>query len=80
MNRPTNERIAPHKTPVPSVFFANTRSLTNKMDELRLEIVALKTTKDCCLLIFSEMWLNPSIPDTAVELASRTLHRVDRIW
>ncbi len=48
------------------------------MDELRLEIATHKTTKDCCLLIFSETWLNPSIPDVAVDLVGRTLHRADR--
>ena len=32
-------RVAPYKTPLPSVFLANARSLTNKMDELRLSIV-----------------------------------------
>ncbi len=74
----TRLKAAPHKIPLPSVFLANTRSLTNKMDELRLEIATHKTTKDCCLLIFSETWLNPSIPDVAVDLVGRTLHRADR--
>ncbi|KAK0154097.1 hypothetical protein N1851_003814 [Merluccius polli] len=71
-------RLAPHKTALPSIFLANVRSLVNKMDELRLRITTNKRIMDCNLLIFTETWLNPSVPDNAINLAERNIFRADR--
>ncbi|KAK0134286.1 hypothetical protein N1851_030137 [Merluccius polli] len=41
------------------------------MDELRLRITTNKRIMDCNLLIFTETWLNPPIPDNAINLAEQ---------
>ncbi len=66
-------RKRPHKPPLPSIFFCNARSLANKMDELKLLVASIKVVKHCCILLFTETWLHPSIPDTAIELAGHTV-------
>lgn len=33
---------------------------------------------NCCCMILSETWLDPSIPDAAIELAGHTAYRADR--
>ncbi|KAK0137684.1 hypothetical protein N1851_026114 [Merluccius polli] len=66
----------PYKPALPSLFLANARSLTNKMDEIRLQVVSGK--RDSCVAIVTETWLDEKIPDAAVELASRTVLRADR--
>ena len=71
-------RRQPFKPPLPSLFLTNARSLANKMDELKLQFSANKTVKDCCILLITESWLNPLIPDSAIELAGYTAQRHDR--
>ena len=71
-------RNRPHRPPLPSIFLANARSLANKMDELQSRITFDNFVRECCLLIVSESWLRPHIPDATVELAGRTIHRHDR--
>ncbi len=71
-------RKQPHKPPLPSIFLTNARSLANKMDELRLWVATNNIVKNSCVLLITETWLNSSIPDTAIELAGRTLYRHDR--
>lgn len=57
----------PLKPPLLSTLLSNVRSTTNKIDELRLQpTVALYST---------EAWLQPSAPDSAIELACGTVHR-----
>lgn len=34
--------------------------------------------ENSCILLFTETWLQPSIPDEAIELAGRTAHRHNR--
>lgn len=63
------------KPPLPSVFLANARSLANKRDELQLLIATNNIMKDCCILLITETWLNPLIPDAAMELAGRLAFR-----
>lgn len=66
----------PYKLGIPSLFLTNTRSLSNKIDELRLRI-----TSHCleyCVMIITETWLDSHTPDTAIELAGRIVYRVDR--
>ena len=71
-------RRRPNKPPLSSVFLTDVRSLANKMDELKLQAAMNNTVKDSCVLLFTETWLHSSIPDTAMELAGRTVHRHDR--
>lgn len=71
-------RRKPFKPPLPSLFLSNARSLANKMDELRLQIKANNCAKDACILLITETWLQPSIPDSAIELAGHTTQRHDR--
>ena len=74
----TRLRKRPFKPPLPSLFLTNARSLANKMDELRLQTSANRTVKDCCMLLITETWLHPLIPDSAIELAGYTAQRHDR--
>lgn len=60
---------------LPSIFLSNSRSLANKMDELKLQVATNNTVKDNCILVFKETWPHPSIPDTAIELAGHTVHQ-----
>ncbi len=71
-------RKQPFKPPLPSLFLSNARSLANKMDELRLQVKANNGAKDACILLITETWLQPSIPDSAIELAGYTTQRHDR--
>ncbi len=52
----------PTRPALPSLFLANVHSLDNKMDFLRLRMVALCEVRDCCDFIFTEMWLHDNIP------------------
>ncbi|XP_073669588.1 uncharacterized protein [Paramisgurnus dabryanus] len=69
---------APNRPPLPSLYVANARSLGNKMDELHLDLSNRTNIRDSSVVIITESWLNPEIPDAAVELAGRSLHRSDR--
>ena len=48
------------------------------MDKLRLCITNNKRIMDSNVMIFTETWLNSNSPDSAIELAGRYTHRVDR--
>ena len=48
------------------------------MNELQSQIAYNHFVRECCLLIVSESWLRPHIPDATVELAGRTIHCQDR--
>lgn len=52
--------------------------MAHKMDELELYIDGNHHICNCCNMIVSETWLHPRIPNAAVQLAGRTLHRWDR--
>ncbi len=69
-------QLAPHKSAVPSIFLANTRSLVNKMDDVRLRVT--NNRLDSCITVFTETWLHENIPDLAAELAGHSLYRADR--
>ena len=45
------------------------------MDDLELRIATKNFVRNCCALILTETWLHPAIPDNAVQLAGRTIHR-----
>ncbi|XP_016348215.1 uncharacterized protein LOC107693373 isoform X2 [Sinocyclocheilus anshuiensis] len=68
----------PHRPPLPSLFLTNTRSLANKMDELRLQVATNNIMKDSCILLITETWLHSFIPDSAIELVGYTAQRHDR--
>ena len=55
----------PHKPPLPSVFLANVRSIVHKMDDLELRIANNNFARDRCVLILTETWIHPPIPDNA---------------
>lgn len=46
------------------------------MDEIKLRIVNRRM--DSCVTLITETWLHENIPDSAVELAGRTIYRSDR--
>lgn len=66
-------RQAPHKPPLPGLFIANPRLLSNIMDELRFCLTLQTHILDNCVMILTEMWLQPVVPDTAI-WASRPLN------
>ena len=70
-------RLAASPT-IPSIIMANVRSLDNKMDHLRLLRSANRTVSNCCVIVFTETWLNDNIPDSAVHLEQLTCYLADR--
>ncbi len=68
----------PHKPAIPSIVLANVRSLDNKLDHIRLLRSTQRTVRDCCVFVFTETWLNYSVPDCAIQLEQLTCYRADR--
>lgn len=68
----------PYRAPLPSILLANVRSLENKLDYLRLELTTRKEIGECCVLIFTETWLNADVPDSAIDMEGLTTFRADR--
>lgn len=66
------------RPPLPTIFLSNVRLIRNKMDEIQLQLATRRTIYNCCSMIFTETWLDSTIPDEAVELAGRTAYRADR--
>lgn len=64
-----------NKLLLPSLFVANTQSILNKIDQLRLRISSQKWNS--CVLFFLETCLNANIPDLAIKLIGRTVYRAD---
>lgn len=71
-------RKQPHKPSLPSLYLSNARSLVHKTDDLELQLAGNRYVRDCCVLIITETWLHPRIPDASIQLAGRTLLRWDR--
>lgn len=71
-------RKLPHKPPLPSLYLSNARSLVHKTDDLELQLTGNRHVRDCCVLIITETWLHPDIPDASMQLAGRTLLCWDR--
>ena len=67
------------RPPLLCVFLSNVCSLKNKADELFFLIQSNRDLKDCSVFCFMETWLDPSIPDSAVQPPSYTLFRADRL-
>ncbi len=71
-------KLNPHRPALPSVFLANVRSLANKIDELRLRITQ-RMFIDCNIMVFTETWLNSTIPNSTIELEGCNIYRADRM-
>ena len=66
------------RPPLPCTFLSNVRSLKNNADELFFLIQSNGDFKDCSAFCFTETWLDPSIPDSAVKrLATHSSERID---
>ena len=63
---------------VPSVTFGNVRSLVNKIDEFCGNCRYLCEYREACLLGITETWLNPTIPDSVMDVNGFQLVRCDR--
>ncbi len=70
--------VNPHKPAIPTIVLANVRSLDNKLDYIRLLRSTQRTVRDCCVFVFTETWLNNSVPDCAIQLDQLTCYRADR--
>ncbi|KAI3355346.1 hypothetical protein L3Q82_017886 [Scortum barcoo] len=66
---------APHS---PVIFCLIPQSLDNKLDELRSRMAFQRDIKNCNVLVFTETWLDPSIPDSAIVPEGLSIHRQDR--
>ena len=64
--------------PLPSILLANVQSLDNKMDKLHARINFQRDIANCCVLAFTETWLDPMVPDSAVTLDVFSIYRQDR--
>ncbi|RXN08511.1 leucine-rich repeat-containing 24-like protein [Labeo rohita] len=62
-------RVRAHRTPLPSILLANVQSLENKLDDLRARAEFQRDIRDCNLLCFTKTWLNPAVPDHAIQPA-----------
>ena len=51
--------------PLPSILLANVQSLDNKMDELHARTNFQREIMNCCVLTFTETWLDPMVPEPA---------------
>ncbi|KAK3526575.1 hypothetical protein QTP70_030713 [Hemibagrus guttatus] len=73
-------RARAHRTPLPSILLANVQSLENKFDDLRARVdKCQRYIRDCNLLCFTETWLNPAVPDHAIQPAEFFSHSSDDI-
>ncbi len=68
----------PHKPAIPTIILANVHSLDNKLDYIQLLRSTQRTVRDCCAFVFTETWLNNSVPDCAIQLDQLTCYRADR--
>ncbi|XP_060763541.1 uncharacterized protein fbrsl1 isoform X7 [Neoarius graeffei] len=68
----------PHKPAIPSIILANVRSLDNKLDYIHLLRATQQAVRECCVFVFTETWLNDSIPDSAIQLDRLTCYQADR--
>ncbi|KAK1786155.1 hypothetical protein P4O66_017870, partial [Electrophorus voltai] len=62
-------RARAHRARLPSILLANVQFLDNKLDDLRVRIKFQRDIRDCNLLCFSEPWLNPAVPNHAIQPA-----------
>lgn len=65
----TRKLLSRNRIPLPSVILANVRSLRNKIEELRANVLHLRDYRDACLMAFTETWLTESDSDSALEIS-----------
>ncbi|KAK1803589.1 hypothetical protein P4O66_021005 [Electrophorus voltai] len=67
-------RARTDRAPLPSILLANVQ-----LDDLRARIKFQRDIRDCNLLCFTESWLNPAVPNHAIQPAKFfSVHRKDR--
>ncbi len=71
-------RANPTRPAIPSLVLSNVRYLENKLDLIQLSRSTQHETRDCCVFVFTETWLNDNIPDSAIQLHGLTCCRADR--
>ena len=67
-----------HRLGLPAGILMNVRSLRTKADELRLLTISDSAVSNADAIIITETWLDSNIPDEAVSLEGRIIHRADR--
>lgn len=72
-------RLNPHRPALPSIFLENVRSLTSKLDELKIWTISQRRLMDCNLMFFMETWLCNDVSNSVVDLNGRTIFRADRV-
>lgn len=60
------------------MIIGKVRSLANKIDELEILTRYMHEYRETCLMRFSQIWLNASIPDSALHIPYFELVRGDR--
>ena len=50
-----------------SILLVNVQALDNKLDNLHASISFQQDIRNCNVLWFTETWLNPGIPDSAIQ-------------
>ncbi len=70
----TRARRTPPAALPTSMILSNLRSISNKFDEVSLKIGVHRPD----VAIFTESWLSPDVPDSALSITSYTLCRKDR--
>ena len=63
---------------LPSILLSNMRSLENKLAYIRLQRTTQQDTRDCCVYVFTETWLNNRVQDVANQLDRLALHHAGR--
>ncbi len=56
----------------PSLMLSSVRSLENKLDLNQPSRSTKHETRDCCVFVFTETWLNHNIPDSTIQLHGLT--------
>jgi hypothetical protein len=74
----TRFRTRTQRPPLPTIFLSNVRSLKNKRDEHYYLMKTRRDFSDCSVYCFTDTWLYPLTPDSAVLHSGYTLHRADR--
>ncbi len=72
------QRANPTRPAIPSPMLSNIRSLENNLDLIQLSRSTQHETRDCCVFVFTETWLNDNIPDSAIQLHGLSCCRADR--
>lgn len=68
----------PTRPAIPTLMLSNVHLLENKLDLLQLSWSTQHETRDCCVFVFTETWLNDNIQDSAIQLHKLTLYQADR--